>query len=580
MPRSSHRCGNRAVGASALWAAAVVGSLAGAAEASAYTIETQITTGCHESISADALRRVRATLHLGAPLPYTNSDDGPLVEDLPFNVPDDMKDIGGATLLLGVRDNDVKSLAATSLDQLAQVTADPTTQREHCLRTYGEEEPNGTALAVADCRAFIKEKLVAALDGLGPDGTPDVHSRDDLTVSLALSGQITVSVPRFYLRAGQAIHAIQDSFTHTFRSTVDQHQITVCLDWIHFANNTLNESTDGPPHMTELDRCDNPDALRTLKHNLAIEATTMALQIALDPTLSPDAKSAGFDRMLDTYVVFDTTANCTFANKWCNAPENQYRNAGCGCGVAGADTRGLAASMVVAALAGLALLRRRRRQSPSPAADRRAIRATLLMLGAVATPRIALAQETAPLPEAPTHAPQGPVAALEGKSESGKKGMKDTAGSLFGHVAVGASYDHAALAFAIGGKLQISQGWMAGLDVEWNPWIPTVPLSFRAGAGNVYWSVVRRYQMAYESVNLRTTAALGISTLLIDLPGAEKWSAGPLVGVSFLGVEWKIAPGYFLVVDPTYLVFAMPHLTGVPLGYYQYRFQVGIEFGG
>jgi len=81
-------------------------------------------------------------------------------------------------------------------------------------------------------------------------------------------------------------------------------------------------------------------------------------------------------------------------------------------------------------------------------------------------------------------------------------------------------------------------------------------------------------------VNLRTTAALGISTLLIDLPGAEKWSAGPLVGVSFLGVEWKIAPGYFLVVDPTYLVFAMPHLTGVPLGYYQYRFQVGIEFGG
>ena len=92
-------------------------------DALAYTIETQITKGCRESISADALRSVRTNMGWGAPLPYTDAADGPLVADLPFAPPDDFKDIGGASLLLGVRDNDVKDLAATSLDQLAQITA-------------------------------------------------------------------------------------------------------------------------------------------------------------------------------------------------------------------------------------------------------------------------------------------------------------------------------------------------------------------------------------------------------------------------------------------------------------------------
>ena len=52
-----------------------------AGNAAAYTIETQITKGCHESISAEALRSVRTSTGWGAPLPYTDPDDGPLVDD-------------------------------------------------------------------------------------------------------------------------------------------------------------------------------------------------------------------------------------------------------------------------------------------------------------------------------------------------------------------------------------------------------------------------------------------------------------------------------------------------------------------
>jgi hypothetical protein len=136
------------------------------------------------------------------------------------------------------------------------------------------------------------------------------------------------------------------------------------------------------------------------------------------------------------------------------------------------------------------------------------------------------------------------------------------------------------MAFSLGARYQFAKKWMVGLDVEDNPWIETTPLAVRAGSGNAYGSIIRRYQMAVEQVNLRSTAQLGVSALLVELPGAKTWSVGPLAGISFLGVEWKMHPGFYLVVDPTNLVVAVPHVTGTPLVYYQYRFQVGLEFGG
>src|SRR5206468_2726850 len=122
-----------------------------------------------------------------------------------------------------------------SLEELAQVTADPATQRAHCLRSSDEKEPTGTARAIADCRDFIRQALMASLDGLGPDGAPDVEARDPLRVSLALRGRMTLSLPRFYLHAGAALHAIEDSFTHTFRKAGDPHVVTVALNWINYA---------------------------------------------------------------------------------------------------------------------------------------------------------------------------------------------------------------------------------------------------------------------------------------------------------------------------------------------------------
>ena len=55
---------------------------------------------------------------------------------------------------------------------------------------------------------------------------PDQTKRTSLTVHLSLRGQVDAPLPTYYVYMGQAIHAIEDSFTHTFR-TSDEKQVTV-----------------------------------------------------------------------------------------------------------------------------------------------------------------------------------------------------------------------------------------------------------------------------------------------------------------------------------------------------------------
>src|SRR5687768_18567300 len=116
--------------------------------ARAFTIETAITRGCHEEITADALRAARAAFP--TPALALQGDDRALIDDVAFTVPDDLDDIGAVTLLLGVRDNDVKSIAPTDLNRLAQVTASGHSQHEHCLRATDQDEPTGSAAALED----------------------------------------------------------------------------------------------------------------------------------------------------------------------------------------------------------------------------------------------------------------------------------------------------------------------------------------------------------------------------------------------------------------------------------------------
>ena len=140
-------------------------------------------------------------------------------------------------------------------------------------------------------------------------------------------------------KMGQAIHAIEDSFTHTYR-TPDSTKITVTLNWIDKVNGNLVESRDGPAHAAELDRCDDPDALRTTRHALAMQAATGVLHATLDPTLSPGPED-GRRRAPCSTTYVSYSPGCTYDNGWCNAPERAYADPA---GAAAASDRSAGAS--------------------------------------------------------------------------------------------------------------------------------------------------------------------------------------------------------------------------------------------
>ena len=139
--------------------------------ARAYTVASAISTGCHERITAEALREVRLELPTAAPL-GADANERALIDDVEFPLPDDMRDLGATTMLLGVRDNDLKGRQSNDISQLALIHGDPNLQREHCLRSSDDDEPDGSQTAVTHCREFILERVGQALDGLDGAGAP------------------------------------------------------------------------------------------------------------------------------------------------------------------------------------------------------------------------------------------------------------------------------------------------------------------------------------------------------------------------------------------------------------------------
>jgi hypothetical protein len=524
--------------------------------AAAFTIESYATQGCHERVTADAWRRTRESLpEVTADLP-SSGDDEPLMNDLPFELPDALRSIGPTSLLLGVRDNDVKDNGSNDLEAIGPTASDPALQDEHCLRAPEDDEPNGSRNAVARCQSFIREKLLAALDGLDADGKPDARKRTSFRVALAIRSKVDVSVPTFFLEAGRGLHALQDSFTHTFRDPEQPVRIRTVLNFVDYTGDTLHEDIDGPAHASDLDRCDDPDELRTERRELATEASAVALTALLDPSLNRAKKLQAIDQMLDDYVAFDDSAQCSSENQWCDAPERQYGSPRLSCASAPGPRSNSALLALLSALGVLAVARRRRARWAS---------LMLLTLGTFTFASSARAEQ------APEATPASETTALT---------PNDRPGAFFGRVALGASYEHTAASTGAGIRYSFHRRWMVGFDAEWNPYFALKPQKFRTGSANAYFSIIRRSQLDRASMNIRSSASLGASMLLFDLVGADRFSVGPYFGLSFLGVEWKVARSFYLTIDPTYIAIPVPNLKGVPFMYVQYRFLVGIEFGG
>lgn len=609
-----------------------------APSAYAFSYESPVGAGCHERITSDALRAVRGELSTAAPI-APSAQETALISDLPFRLDDDMRELGGATLLIGVRDNDLKGRAGIDATDLATVHGHPDGQREHCLRRPDQDEPGGSAAALADCRRYIEENVLHAIaEGLDAHGRPDPTRRTAVAVHLEIGGRARPTLPVFYVYLGHALHALQDSFTHAFRSA-DGRRIRVVLNWVEFAEEALDEHRDGPAHRSALDRCDDATPRRRNRRLLATEASTALLHAALDPSRAPAEKAAALAAVLDEYLGFEP--DCTHTNRWCDAEETL--DGAVGCTTAPGAPIALLVPLAVAAL----WLAGRRRWTGSAARVRTVARVVATALGAASPAAFAQALEPVvyasngeqrwvactPGRQVSCDCPGGALGAQRCRADGGGydectgcdasvtgRGAQPLAsargrtvgrfagaggdvaptaawqpvaaaaevtaapewgpGSSFGlYAAGGVSIDRTAFSFSLGARYRMDQRWVVGLDLEWNPWWSLETKRFRTGAINAYATLNRRFPIN-DWVAVRTSGHLGFSSLLFDVYGATAGSTGIYAAISFLGLEVAVAPGVRLVLDPCEVAAAVPHLTGAPLAYRQYRFTVGLQYGG
>lgn len=525
-----------------------------AGTASAYKLESLVTPGCHESMTSDVLRAARAARGGSAALApiAPTRDERALIDDLPFAIASDMTDIGSVGMLLGVRDNDLKGNGAADLSKLAEVHGDPRNQQEHCLRRPEDDGDFGNVTALEACKAFIREKASLAIDALdGADGGRERRLRAPLRVNLAIRGAVTVQLPLVYVALGQAIHALQDGFSHTLR-TPDGRRVTAVLDWVETVRGAHVAARDGPSHVDGLDFCATRDALRRTRVAMAKEASLALLFAVVDPG-DRASRLGAVDRVLETYLSYEP--GCNADNGWCNAPELELRDADVdACSTTAGGSRALFAPtlMIAAALAWTVRSGRRRTR-----ARRRGARS---FLGAASAIVITM-------PCAGTaHADDEIVPS--GRSPFGA--YASAAGAL----------DHPALAFSVAGRYRLTDRWLTGLDVEWNPFAALQPVEFRRGTLNVYATLARRWAMRDDRFALRTTLHVGTSTLLFDLYGAPSGSTGLFLGLNLLGIEWEVTKNVSVIVDPAKVALPIPQFSGVPFGYLQYRFSIGVQWGG
>jgi hypothetical protein len=538
--------------------------------------------GCHEPITAQALRAVRVKFNT-APVVAPSRDEAAMISAALFLPPHDMvSDLAGMALLFGVRDNDLKGINPLSSLDLVQVHGDPDTQDEHCIRGPTDDTAAGDDAALAACRQFIARTVAEALDGLDAAGNVDATRRMPLAMYIGVRGQIEPPLPVFYVKMGAALHALEDGFTHTYR-TPDGAMVTVVLNWIDLVGDDFEEPRDGPGHRAELDRCwDSEDPIIKRNYELAIQAATELLSAALDPGLTREQKLKEVDMVTAKYLGYQP--GCTFDNQWCEPAEASVTNS-LTCNAAGP-----ALGWTALAVFGAMLLRRRRARGAAVAGG--------LLVAMFAAPVRADNPPVAPPADTPAAnttpaVPTSPeVPPTEPGTEPGREVKTPTVtevaevredkklGSPWGFTAVvGAAVDRPAGAITIGARYRITEQWIVGLDAGWNPWLQASPMEMHAGVATLAATLIRRFPMRYDRVNLRTSLHLGVSTLLFDVYGAPMYSTGPFGAFSPLGLDYDLGGSVRIVWDPMEIAMPVPLLGQLPLYYEQFRFMIGIQIG-
>lgn len=532
-------------------------------------------TPCHQGITTDAL--AQSGWPLSATSPPLAGDDELLLRELPISVAPSARNLWALGVLTGNLWVDLGPDAPDDVAALAQLAAVPDLQRTHCLRGSDDDGDTGNADAVASCRAYILEQVGLAL---GDGDVPDLNARESVRLHLEFRGPADIPLPRYAFHMGCATHALEDGFSHAFRSA-DEHQIKTLLNWVDWVGDNYDEARDGFQHLYALDQCGPTQPDSDTAYDRVAAAKQAAAEL-LAAAASDDGGRAGrlarVSSVLDSWLGIQP--GCEQANGWCDAPQRfQTSAAGCALGAGGHCSR--PAELVL--LGGVILACRRRRRRGS----RRNRYAGLAVLALLSLPVHAAGAESKD---------DGGKSKDDGgksKDDDGEDGRGEVKGGLiakatpeeqrllelrrFGVVVKGAiGIDNAAWDVGAGLRYDITKAVTVGADAELNPWFSVDSGHQVLGATNVYAVGIYRLDVR-DYLEARFTLAVGISVLNFDTFAARSGSVGPYVAVSPLGIAIRAGSHVRFILDPGEIAIPIPQTTGIPLVYRQHRFSFGVQ---
>jgi uncharacterized protein (TIGR03382 family) len=332
-------------------------ALLSASGARAYQIGSSVSTSCHEQITLEAIAQGEQ-ITLAAPEDpeagwYRHGDRLSRVV-LGREATSASERLVIASAVLGVRRPDLGENGLIHITDIRYIHLLDEHQVRHFLRQTTQDGEAGAVQAAEDGRAFIIALIDASADAY--DADPTGERLEPVRVWLEDYGHIDIHVwlPLFFL--AQALHVVQDSFTHTYR-TADTRRIVAIQNYSD-ADGDHDEMRDGPRHSDALDDCTREDTMP-----LVMSATDASAELVrATQQYWIDRDRAAVEAVLDDWMTYEP--GCSLANDYCGSPwvpiaKTAETSALLGCSAA-PGSRAPAASIVFALIAGAVLVRRRR----------------------------------------------------------------------------------------------------------------------------------------------------------------------------------------------------------------------------
>ena len=293
-------------------------ALATPGAARAFSIGTSVTQRCHERMTQKAVGRSNVDKPEGWVRDWPNQDESWLEvahwlesEGLIEDKADDRWRLLQVSLFIGARYPDQRGFGITDLQGMREIHLSGNAQQVHSLRAPEQDGEEGDALALASARKLLRDLVAQARSPVDPWSMSGHMKTVPAWIEFYGDVDIVVWEPAFLM--ARALHALQDSFSHTYRSA-DLARVYAVCNYIDAITGNHDERRDGPRHSVLTDRCDDPE-VEPLK-DTAVLASTELFDAGLEYLNTGDMTAV--DRVLDQWLTLEP--GCGFDAGYCGTP--------------------------------------------------------------------------------------------------------------------------------------------------------------------------------------------------------------------------------------------------------------------